>query len=518
MAGLPVDSVRDTMNEPVAPANPAAGERGGAGALTRRDWFILLGALAAVLGYRLWLIHASQMQLFFDEAYYLGWSRDIALGYFSKPPLLAWSLAIVTGICGTSELCIKSSSLVWYALAAVFLALSATRLYGRSAGILSGVVFYTMPAVALLSLAVSTDGPLLAFWCLGLWLFVEALSGRRGAWAGVGVAVGLGMLSKYTMAVFPVCMLLCLATRDERRWLRTPGPWLAIAIGLAIVSPNLVWNLTHGSPSLTHTAEIASWSGERAHWSDLGAFLGAQFGVFGLLAFPLALAFALMPGLWAERGARIAATFFLPLLAIYAAQAWLGGANANWALAAYASATVLIVGQLLLRGSRGRALLAAVIVANVALGGLVYHWQSLAPLAGVELGRRTDPWARVMGWRELGAELAPIRARFPDAELLGDSRSVIAEMDYYAGPWPGVAAWNPDGSVTHQYELTADLREREAPRYLYVGETDFETLAQSFAAAERLGPIRARVYDDLVREYQVYLLTGFEGYDREGAQ
>ena len=50
----------------------------------------------------------STVDLFFDEAQYWAWSREPAFGYFSKPPLLAWTIALAERICGGSEACIRA--------------------------------------------------------------------------------------------------------------------------------------------------------------------------------------------------------------------------------------------------------------------------------------------------------------------------------------------------------------------------------------------------------------------------
>jgi hypothetical protein len=53
-----------------------------------RMWKLL--ALTVVLFvYRLWVVKHSGISLFFDEAQYWDWSRHLAWGYFSKPPLIA---------------------------------------------------------------------------------------------------------------------------------------------------------------------------------------------------------------------------------------------------------------------------------------------------------------------------------------------------------------------------------------------------------------------------------------------
>ena len=56
----------------------------------------------------------SQVDLFFDESQYWAWSRELAFGYFSKPPLLAWLIAGAEAVCGSTEACIRAPAPVLY--------------------------------------------------------------------------------------------------------------------------------------------------------------------------------------------------------------------------------------------------------------------------------------------------------------------------------------------------------------------------------------------------------------------
>src|SRR5262247_3575180 len=70
--------------------------------------------LAGLMVIRLIGLKFSVVDLFFDEAQYWAWSREPALGYFTKPPLLAWIIAVAERICGTSEACVRAPSPVFY--------------------------------------------------------------------------------------------------------------------------------------------------------------------------------------------------------------------------------------------------------------------------------------------------------------------------------------------------------------------------------------------------------------------
>src|SRR4029453_18946143 len=92
---------------------------------TERRFAVCFVILVAVTAVRLIGLAFSQVDLFFDESQYWAWSRELAFGYFSKPPLLAWVIAGAEVVCGSTEACIRApapvfwlgTSLVSYAIA-----------------------------------------------------------------------------------------------------------------------------------------------------------------------------------------------------------------------------------------------------------------------------------------------------------------------------------------------------------------------------------------------------------------
>ena len=59
---------------------------------------------------KLYINHLLEIPLHFDEAQYWSWSKQMAWGYFSKPPFLAWCINFISNICGNGEGCIRSLS------------------------------------------------------------------------------------------------------------------------------------------------------------------------------------------------------------------------------------------------------------------------------------------------------------------------------------------------------------------------------------------------------------------------
>src|SRR5687767_6909369 len=90
----------------------------------------VLIALIVLTAIRIVGLHYSAVDLFFDEAQYWAWSRELALGYFSKPPLLAWIIAGADLVCGSGEACVRAASPLFYLGTCLVIYAIADHLYG----------------------------------------------------------------------------------------------------------------------------------------------------------------------------------------------------------------------------------------------------------------------------------------------------------------------------------------------------------------------------------------------------
>src|SRR4051812_9165177 len=163
---------------------------------------LALAMVAALTCVRLIVLFVTPLQLYPDEAQYWGWSRSLAFGYFSKPPMIAWLIAATTAIGGDAEPWVRLSAPLLHAAAALVLAQVGRRLYGPWAGFWAAVIYSLMPGVQLSATVIATDAPMLLFVSLALLAYVELLSAptRRRSLAcaaSVGLAVGLGCMAKY---------------------------------------------------------------------------------------------------------------------------------------------------------------------------------------------------------------------------------------------------------------------------------------------------------------------------------
>lgn len=478
---------------------------------------VLAGLAVALTAYRAWVILHLGIDPYVDEAYYWGWSQALDWGYFSKPPLIALLIRASTAAFGDTLLALKLPSLLLYPATALVMQAVGSRMLDPRVGFWSGFAFLVLPLTAALGLFVSTDAPLLFCWALGLWLLWLAVErGGRWPWLALGLVVGAGLMSKYTMLAFAgSAFLALLADPRGRACLRTPAPWLAFAIAVAVVAPNLWWNWQHDFPTFRHTAAITRLDHRSWNPGEFFEFLGAQWASLGLLLGPI-LAWAVLASrrLWPQAAFRWLLLFCVPLLALVAAQALTGRANGNWAAPAYVAGTILAV-AFLVRTDRRR-LLRVALALNVVTMLAAYHWPDIAQTAGIPLTKHNDPYKRARGWDATAAAIRPYLAAHPDATVVAEDREILAELIYFLHPHR-YARWNPHGEVSDHYELTASLRPDASGELLFVFDdgADPAVLAR-FAQQEQLGVVDIAVHRDFHRRFAVYLLRGFRGYAEAG--
>jgi 4-amino-4-deoxy-L-arabinose transferase-like glycosyltransferase len=442
----------------------------------RQATVLVIGVAVLLTAYRMALIPTRGITLFVDEAYYWDWSRELAFGYFTKPPMIAWLIAAGTNLWGDSVLGVKAAAMLLYPVTAWVIYRLGRELSGPACGAVAALVFIASPLAGILGLAASTDAPLLLCWSLAAWALWRALA-RTDAmawrpWVGVGLAVGVGLLSKYTMVAFVLGVLPLL-------WVsrRQPGVWagavLAAVVAAVVFTPHLVWNALHGTPTLRHTAEITTGSAHAGGAAALAEFVLGQSILLGPLALvPLVMAARRWRGEAADPRLRFLLALTVPLFAVAGMQAWHAGANLNWAAPAFIGAALLL-GRWVTQPDRptARRWTVAIVASNLLLVGLVCHARDIATLSNLVLPERADLFARMRGWDAAFGALAPAVQAHRGWPLIADGRALSAHAAYQ---WRDLQvrpqALRAGEAPRDQYELTTDASRHAGADVLLLGE------------------------------------------------
>ena len=472
---------------------------------------LAVAILAALTVVRLIGLKYSTVDLFFDEAQYWAWSREPAFGYFSKPPLLAWTIWLAEHICGSSEACIRAPAPVfWFGTSLLIYAVAHLIYDGR-------VAFYAALSLALAigcvfsARIISTDVPLLFFWTLALLAYLKLYLGGDMRWGLVlGLALGLGLLAKYAMIYFVLGIgLAAFIDADARRTLRNPGIWLALGVAVLLVIPNIIWNIQNDLVTFRHTG--ANIQGGGLAFSPLKGleFVASQFGVFGPVVFAVfvyALAKIASPEISSRD--RLMLAFAIPPLVLVTGTAFVTRALANWAAPAFISGVVLVTAILVrrdawkwLRLSLGIGVVAQVVLLVTDIMATRLH------IPGLPNG---DVYHRTLGWRSLGEQTGAIAQRVGAKAIVGADRDDEASLLYYWRDKPEtVLAW-PSGPVAnHQFDITRALTNDTPLPILFVSRCgDATRLAGQFANVNLAGVFGTPTGPTTRRTYYAFQLDG----------
>ena len=474
-----------------------------------------LATVATITAVRLIWLAVQSAGLYPDEAQYWFWAQHPAFGYYSKPPLVAWVIALTTGAFGDSEFAVRLAAPLLHAGAAGLVYAIAARLYDRRTGFWAALAYVTLPGVSLSAFIISTDAVLLPCWAAALYAFIRAREpGGERWWLAAGIAAGLGLLAKYAMAYWLLSALgFVLLVPGERRHLRSLLAATAIA-GL-IYLPNLWWNWSHGFVSYLHVRDNAALSARLLHPTAFLEFLGSQFGVIGPLFFAALILIVARPRALSEPRARLLAAFALPTLVLMLALSLLSRAEPNWAAPAYVSAIVLVVASALEQG--WRRWVGVSVALNLAGAVALFGTADALAAIGVAVPAKYDPLHRLRGWRELGQSVGNLLATHPGLTLLADDRELLAALIYYVRPHPfGAVEWNPVPGVTDQWHLMNNIGTHRGEDFLAVTVHGLvDEMRPDFAELTPLTTIATHSGAGGGTVYTVYIARGFRGDGRQ---
>ena len=193
------------------------------------------------------IVFFAKPDLFPEEAYYWNYAAHLDIGYLDHPPMVAWLIHLGTAIFGDGEFGVRIPLVLCSLVTAFFVFRLTALLFDARAGWTALLLVQILPFFFLTGFMVTPDAPLTACWAGALYFLALALlRGNASAWFGLGVFLGVGMLSKYSIALLgPATLLFITLDAPSRRWWRHPAPYAAVLLSVAIFSPVIIWNARH---------------------------------------------------------------------------------------------------------------------------------------------------------------------------------------------------------------------------------------------------------------------------------
>lgn len=219
---------------------------------------IAVGAAVAVLLVQGIARFVSPYEFHRDELLYLAMGKHLRVFRMDFPPFIALAALLQQALFGRSLAALH----VLPALAAAALAFvtvdSARRLGAGTRGQLLAAICFVLDPVFLRSgylfQPVVFDQ---LWWTLGLWaLLRRALDDEPRWWLAIGLALGMGLLTKFSVVFIGAGILLGVLASPLRRDLASRWPWLALILTVAIGLPSLTGQLLLDFPVLGQMEDL----------------------------------------------------------------------------------------------------------------------------------------------------------------------------------------------------------------------------------------------------------------------
>ena len=373
---------------------------------------VLAIATAATLGH---ILTNGRYGFHRDELQFLSDARHLDWGFVAYPPFTPFVEHISLALFGLSLVGLRLFSVLAQAIVIVVSGLMAHDLGG---GRLAQVTTALAVALSPLPIFEATEFQYTSFdvlwWVLIAWFTVRLLkSDNPRWWLAIGAAVGMGLLTKYSIVFYIAGILTGVLLTPARRFLKSAWFWAGIALALLIFLPNFLWQVHHDFISYHFLQHI--------HTRDVGegradGFLKGQFtACANLFAAPLWLtglvAFSRSP-----RYRMLAWMYLVPLLIL-----WLAKGRFYYLCAAYPMLIAMgaVVGELWLRGVARwvRLTVETIFFAGLLAAGAFFiaGWVPIAsagPLRDFAFSHSGDLREEV-GWDELVRTVANIRDSLP---------------------------------------------------------------------------------------------------------
>ena len=233
---------------------------------------IILALIKILIPY---VLQNAVYQPYKDEFLYLDQAAHLDWGYYENPPLISL-FAWITKIWGNNFVWIKFWPSIFGALTFYVTAEMALAFGGRSFSVFLVFMAFTVTSLLRIHFILAPTCFELFFTTAMALTLLRYVQTEKSYWLYLfAVSAGLGILSKYTVGIYMIALLVGLLLSLKAKIFINYHFYLALILAAIIVSPNYLWQQQHGFP-VAHLLQDMKGTGYKSD-SSFGDFLNNQF-------------------------------------------------------------------------------------------------------------------------------------------------------------------------------------------------------------------------------------------------
>jgi len=508
--------------------------------VTMDEHWLRLGyiCIAVLLLVRLVYIGSKIIQLSEDEAYQWVWSKHLALSYYSKPPLIAYTQFLGTSLWGDNAFGVRFFSPIISAIVSIFILRFFARELNARAGFFLVLIATATPLASVGAVLMTIDPLSVLFWTAAMlagWRAIQT-DAKTCDWAWVGLWMGLGFLSKYTELFQWLCWAVLFALwPPARKQLKRPGPYLAVLINLACAIPVLIWNAQHGWITVNHLAQNAAvdkpWQPTLKFFAE---FLGSEFGLLNPIFFVATVWASVVMWRRGRHNPHLVYFFSMgaPLFLAYFLFTFHSRVLPNWIAPAVLPLFCVMVVYWDTQLRLGTLWIQPWLKAGLVLGAFMvvlgHDTNLVKKISGYYLPLKLDPLHRVREWDKIAEAVDGARQQLltegKPVFIIADHYGITGEISFYLPEARTHIKTNPvvyfeTSSVpANQFYFWPGYTERKGENAIFVRELDRdnsspfgppERLKQEFESVTDLGVTNVMYHSEfLLRPLQLFACRG----------
>ncbi|GAB2499659.1 ArnT family glycosyltransferase [Algoriphagus taiwanensis] len=216
----------------------------------KKEPLLLLFFILAKLAIQYLAVHPDY-DLQRDEFLHLDQAKHLAWGYLSVPPFTSWNSVLIQWL-GGGEFWVRFFPALYGVLTLVLAWDLVKRLGGGLFAQSLAAIFLLCSAMIRVNILYQPNAMDILCWTWVFYSLIRWEASQRPKWLYLmGMAFGMGMLNKYSIAFLGLGILLSLLLMKPKIF-KIKHLYGGLGLAFLLFLPNLLWQITHGFPVLTH--------------------------------------------------------------------------------------------------------------------------------------------------------------------------------------------------------------------------------------------------------------------------
>ncbi|WP_342667251.1 glycosyltransferase family 39 protein [Adhaeribacter aquaticus] len=193
-----------------------------------------------------------------DEYLHLDQANHLAWGYVSIPPMTAWIASLIK-ILGNGVFWVKFFPALFGALTILVVWKTIEELSGSLVALLLGATGVLFSALLRLNTLFQPNSLDVLCWTTLYFVVIKYFNSKKPKWLYYGAIVfAIGFLNKYNIVFLLIGLFPAILMTEQREVLARKHLYLAMLLGLLLISPNVLWQYFNGFPVFHHMKELTA--------------------------------------------------------------------------------------------------------------------------------------------------------------------------------------------------------------------------------------------------------------------